>query len=142
MAIANLHETLLSYTMRKNEIQVEISNLQSIKNLAVYKQADRTSIKAQDEESVRAYFRELYDENPDYQELYVDYTQIPSFEEEMDKIAAQYSDEIAELTAWETQLDAQITTNSAELEEINAYTESIKSMLQSNIQDDFNYSSN
>ena len=79
---------------------------------------------------------------PDYQDLYIDYTQIPSFEEEMDKIAAQYSDEMAELTAWETQLDAQITTDSAELEEINAYIESNKSMLQSNIQDDFNYGGN
>ena len=44
-----------------------------------------------------------------------------------------------ELSTWETQLDAQITTASAELEEINAYTESMKSMLSSNIQEDFNY---
>ena len=47
-----------------------------------------------------------------------------------------------ELTAWETQVDAQITTDSAELEEVNAYMESLKSMLSSNIQEDFNYSLN
>ena len=142
MAIANLHETLLTYTMRKNALSVEISELQSQKSLAVYQQADSNAIKAQDEEEVRRYFKALYDDNDDYKGKYKDYTQIPDFEEEMDKIAAKYNDELAELTAWETALDAQITTDSAELEEVNAYMESIKSMLSSNIQDDFNYGLN
>ena len=140
MAIANLHETLLTYTLRKNALTVEITNLQSQKTLAVYSQADSRSIKAQDEEEVRNYFRALYDEDPEYQGKYKDYTQIPDFEAEMDKIAAKYNDELAELTAWETALDAQITTDSAELEEINAYMESMKSMLSSNIQGDLDYS--
>ena len=139
MAIANLHETLLTYTMRIAELNLEISQLQSEKNLAIYKQSDRAYCKAQDEEAVRNYFKALYDENPDYGEIYIDYTQIPDFEEEMDKIAAEYSDENAELTAWETALDEQITVDSAELEEVKAYKESIKSMLQSNIQEDFSY---
>ena len=142
MAIANLHETLLTYTMRKNALSVEISELQSQKTLAAYQQADHNSIKAQDEEEVRQFFRALYDENEDYQGKYKDYTEIPDFEEEMDKIAAKYNDQLAELTAWETALDAQITTDSAELEEVNAYMESIKSMLSSNIQGDFNYGLN
>lgn len=139
MAIANLHETLLSYTLRKNTLNVEISQLQSMKILAAYSQGDTRAIKAQDEEEVREYFRTLYDENSEYQGKYKDYTQIPDFEAEMDKIAAKYQDELEQLNAWETQLDAQITTNSAELEEVNAYIESIKSMLSSNIQEDFNY---
>ena len=142
MAIANLHETLLTYTLRKNALAIEISELQSQKTLAAYQQADANSIKAQDEEEIRQFFRALYDENEDYQGKYKDYTQIPDFEEEMDKIAAKYNDQLAELTAWETALDNQITTDSAEMEEINAYTESIKSMLSSNIQEDFNYGLN
>ena len=142
MAIANLHETLLTYTMRKNALAVEISELQSQKTLAAYQQADSNSIKAQDEEEIRQFYRALYDENEDYQGKYKNYTEIPDFEEEMDKIAAQYTDELAELTAWETALDSQITTDSAELEEINAYMESLKSMLSSNIQEDFNYGLN
>ena len=139
MAIANLHETLLSYTLRKNFLTVEITNLQSYKTLAAYSQADTSSIKAQDEEEVRKYFKALYDGDEEYKGKYKDYTQIPDFEAEMDKIAARYSDELADLTAWETALDAQITTDSAELEEINAYMESMKSMLSSNIQDDYEY---
>ena len=142
MAIANLHETLLSYTLRKNQLMVEITNLQSQKTLAAYSQADSKAIKAQDEEDVRRYFKALYEGDEDYQGRYKDYTEIPDFEEEMDRIAAKYNDELAELTAWETQLDAQITTDSAELEEINAYMESMKSMLSSNIQEDFNYGLN
>lgn len=142
MAIANLHETLLNYKLRRNAINLEISQLQSQKTLATYSQSDRQAIKAKDEEGVRQYFRALYEGDEDYQLQYKDYTEIPDFEEEMDKIAAKYTDELAELTAWETALDAQITTDSAELEEINAYMESLKSMLSSNIQEDFNYGLN
>ena len=113
MAIANLHETLLNYKLRRNAINLEISQLQSQKTLATYSQADRQAIKAKDEEGVRQYFKALYEGDDDYQLQYKDYTEIPDFEEEMDKIAAKYTDELAELTAWETALDAQITTDSA-----------------------------
>lgn len=142
MAIANLHETLLSYTLRKNQLNLEISQLQTQKNLALYSQADAMAIKAQDEQELRDFYKALYESDSDYQGKYVDYTQIPDFEAELDKIAAAYQEQLEQLNAWETQLDAQITTNSAELEEINAYMESTKSMLSSNIQEDFNYGLN
>lgn len=142
MAIANLHETLLSYTLRKNQLNLEISQLQTQKNLALYSQADAMAIKAQDEQELRDFYKALYESDSDYQGKYVDYTQIPDFEAELDKIAATYQEQLEQLNAWETQLDAQITTNSAELEEINAYMESTKSMLSSNIQEDFNYGLN
>ncbi len=142
MAIANLHETLLCYTLRKSQINLEISELQTQKTLAAYKQADTRSIKAQDEEEVRRFFKALYEEDEEYKGKYKDYTEIPDFEAEIDKITAKYQDQMDELNSWETQLDAQITTDSAELEEINAYMESLKSMLSSNIQEDFKYGSN
>ena len=142
MAIANLHESRNWLTLRKNYLAVEISNLQSRKTLAAYSQADQHSMRAQDEEEIRKFYRALYDEDEEYQGKYKDYTQIPDFEAEMDKIAARYNDELADLTAWETAIDAQITTDSAELEEINAYLESLKSMLSSNIQEDYNYGQN
>ena len=137
MAIANLHETLLTYTLRKEALQLEITELQSQKTLALFQQGDVSAIKAQDEEELRRYFKSLYEGDEDLQSKYTDYTCIPDFEEEIDKIAAKYQQQLEELNAWETQLDAQITTDSAELEEINAYTESLKSMLSSNIQEDF-----
>ena len=142
MAIANLHETLLSYTLRKNQLNLEISELQAQKTLAVYSQGDVRSIRAQDEQEIRDFYKALYEGDEEYKGKYKDYTQIPDFEAEMDKIAAIYQDQLDELTAWETQLDAQITTDSAELEEINAYKESMKSMLSSNIQEDFKFGLN
>ena len=142
MAIANLHETLLSYTLRKNQLNLEISEYQTQKTLAAYSQADVRSIRAQDEQEIRDFYKALYEGDEEYKGKYKDYTQIPDFEAEMDKIAAIYQDQLDELTAWETQIDAQITTNSAELEEINAYMESMKSMLSSNIQEDFKFGLN
>ena len=142
MAIANLHETLLSYTLRKNQLNLEISELQTQKTLAAYSQADVRSIRAQDEQEIRDFYKALYEGDEEYKGKYKDYTQIPDFEAEMDKIAAIYQDQLDELTAWETQIDAQITTNSAELEEVNAYMESMKSMLSSNIQEDFKFGLN
>ncbi len=142
MAIANLHETLISYKLRRNQLNLEITEYQSLKTLATYSQADAQSLKSSESHSVRDYFKSLYENDPELQAKYKDYTEIPDFEEEIDKITAQYQDKLDELTAWETALDAQITTASAELEEVNAYMESLKSMLTNNIQEDYNYGLN
>ena len=140
MATATLHETWLTYKYRRNELNTQISYLQGQKNLAVYSRADKQSLRAAEEQEVRNQWREYYENNCDCcKDNYKDYTEIPDFDEAMDKIAAKYNDEIAQLEAWESQIDVQITTDSAELEEVKAYMESIKSMLSSNIQDDYEY---
>lgn len=142
MAIANLHETIQAGIMRRNQLNLELTELQSRKTLAIYSQADIQSLLSSEKHSVRDYFKALYESDPELQELYKDYTEIPDFEEEIDKITAKFQDQLDEMTAWETALDAQITTNSAELEEVNAYLESYKSMLSSNISEDFNFGLN
>ena len=142
MAIANLHETLLSYKLRRNQLNLEITEYQTQKTLATYSQADLQSLKSSREHEVRDYFKGLYEDDAELQAEYLDYTQIPDFEEEIDKITAEFQDQLNEMTAWETAIDAQITTASAELEEVNAYMESMKTMLTTNIQEDFNYGLN
>ena len=142
MAIANLHETLLTYTLRKNALAAEIMEYQSQKTLALANQGDLQSLKFSRENEIKNYYKSLYNDDEELQENYIDYTEIPEFEEEMDKIAAEFQNQINELTAWETALDNQITTASAEQEEINAYIESLQTMLSSNIQEDFNYGLN
>ena len=142
MAIANLHETLLSYKLRRNQLNLEITEYKTQKTLATYSQADLQSLKSSREHEVRDYFKGLYEDDAELQAEYLDYTQIPDFEEEIDKITAEFQDQLNEMTAWETALDAQITTDSAELEEVNAYIESMKTMLTTNIQEDFNYGLN
>lgn len=140
MAIANLHETLLMYTARKNHLNDQITNFQSQKTLATMQQADENSLLATGKHDIRKAYKALYESDPDLQAQYKDYTEIPDFEDEIEKLEAQFQDQLEELTAWETELDAQITTTSTELQEIQAYQDSIKSMLQSNISEDFNYS--
>lgn len=142
MAIANLHETLESYRLRKNFLNLELSELAAQKTLAVRSQADVQSLLSARKHETRDYFKALYEGDEELHEKYLDYTKIPEFEEEIDRIVAEMQEKLDELTAWETNIDAQITTDSAELEEIKAYEESIKSMLQSNIQEDFNYGYN
>ena len=144
MAIANLHETLLAYTMRKNGLQVEIAEAQTRKALAVAQRADNNSLLSAGKAEIRNKYKAMYnaDEEAFEAQGYSDYTQIPDFEEEIDKITAQITDELNELAEWETQIDQQITTDSAELEEINAYMESMKNMLSSNIQEDFKFGLN
>ena len=139
MAIANLHETLLAYTMRKDALNLELSELASQKALAIRQQADDQSLLSAGQHEIRDYFKNLYETDPELHERYKYYTEIPEFEEAINKITAEFQAKLDELTIWETQIDAQITTDSAELEEINAYIESIKSMLSGNIQEDFNF---
>ena len=142
MAIANLHETLMSYKLRRNQLNLEITQLQTQKSLGTYSTADAQSLKNAQSREQRDYFKDLYANDKELQAKYKDYTEIPDFEDAIDKITANYQDELDSLTAWETAIDAQITTDSAELEEVNAYIESMKSMLTNNIQEDFNFGLN
>lgn len=140
MAGAVLLETILSNKLRQNQLTYEIGVLQSQKMLATFAQGDTRAIMAQEKDEVRRYFKALYAGDEEYKGKYSDYTEIPDFEEEMDKIAAKYQDQLDDLANWETQnIDNQITVKSAELEEIKAYNESFKSMLSTNIQNDYNF---
>ncbi|MBE7711896.1 MAG: hypothetical protein E7Z92_07150 [Cyanobacteria bacterium SIG31] len=142
MTVANLHETIQASILRRAELQLEISELQAQKTLATYSQADLQSLLSSEKHSVRDYFKALYEGDEELQAQYLDYTQIPDFEEQIDKITAEFQEQLEELTAWETAIDAQITTNDAELKEIDAYLDSYKQMLSSNIQEDFNFGLN
>lgn len=142
MAEAALQTTLVFYKLRRNALQLEISQLESQKAMGTLSQADRYSLKTRQENEVKAYFKDLYECDCDINSEYRDYTEIPDFKEAIAKITAQFEEEQNDLTAWETAIDSQITTDSAELEEINAYMESISNMLSSNIQDDYNYGLN
>lgn len=142
MAIVNLGETLKSYILRRNQLNLEISELQSKKSLATYSQADVQILQSAETRAIRRKYKEEFDADAALQEEYRDYTEMPDFEDEIDKLTAKYQDQLDELSAWEVNIDAQITTNSTELEEVKAYIDSNKSMLSSNIQEDFNFGLN
>ena len=142
MATATLHEILLNYKAQSNRLNYEIMQLQSQKALSSASMADLNSLKSSEERQTRDYFKNLFRTDEELQEKYTDYTEIPDLEEEIDKITAKFQSEIDELTAWETNIDTQITVADTKLKEIEAFTESYKGMLSSNIQEDFNYGLN
>ena len=86
MAIANLSETLATLKLRRNSLNLEITNLQSRKSDAAYAQADEQSLKCLQEKEQRSYFKSLYeadqkDGGAHKYDDYKDYTEIPDFEE-------------------------------------------------------------
>lgn len=144
MAIAGHEATLLSLTERCNELQNRMMQLQGQKSLMLFSQQDQASLKLSEISEARRYYKDLFDsDNEYYKDLgYVSYTEIPDFNEQIDIITAKYQDKIEELAAWETQIDAELTTVSAEYTEAKAYKTSFEQMLTTNIQNDFNYGLN
>ena len=144
MAISGHNATLLSLTQRCNELQERMMQLQSQKSLMLFSQQDQGSLKLSEMSEARRYYKDLFESNNEYyKDLgYVSYTEIPDFEEQVDIITAKYQDKIEELAAWENQIDAELTTSSAEYNEAKTYKESFKQMLTTNIQNDFNYGLN
>ena len=139
MAIANLHETILSAKLRKNALNLEITQLQDQKRLGVYSQGDLGTILAHGKTKAREFFKDLYANDAELQERYRSYDEIPDFEDEIDRITAEYQEQFDELAAWETQIDTQLTTDSAELTEVQAYIDSYQTMLNTNISKDFSF---
>ena len=139
MAIANLHEIIQASIVRRAQLQLDISLLQNQKSAAMFEQGEVQSLMASEKSAIRDKFRKLFDETPELQEQYLDYTEMPEFEAELDKVLAKYNEQLEELAAWETLLSNQITVKDTELQELNAYIDSYKEMLKSNIKDDFDF---
>lgn len=138
MAIANLNETIIAYKLRRNALNLEITDLHSQKRLALNEQLDFTQLTQARKADLKNTWKKEFEAGKDttYADL-VDYTQIKEYEDAVDKIEAEFEMFQAELTAWETDLDAQITVADTELKETEAYLESYESMLSNNISNDF-----
>lgn len=139
MAIANLSEIIQSSILRRNQLQFEISELSTQKQLLALSQGDTNSALSSAKAALREQFKEMFDTDSDLRCEYTDYTEIPEFQAELDKLTARFQEELEQLAAQETAIDAQMTTNSAELTEINAYLQQYKQYMTSNIQEDFNF---
>ena len=140
MAEAALNETLLSYVHRKNQINTQITQYQNSKTLASAETADLAEWKTAKYSALRTSCRNIFSVSyMDSTYSYVDYTEIPEYTEEVEYIDCFYEAEVADMTAWERQIENHITTWSTELNEINAFMDSFKTMLSDNIKNDFNY---
>lgn len=139
MAEAVLNETLLSYVHRRNQINTQIVQYQNRKTLAASGTADLSDWKTAKYQNLRAEFKNIWSISYKDNNSYVSYSEIPEYKDEVTYVDCYYEGEMEEMTAWETSLDNQITALSTELQEINAFMESYKTMLSSNIKNDYNY---
>lgn len=141
MAEATLNETLLSYVARRNQINLQITQFQNSKTTVSAETADLADWKNARYSALRTECKNIFSLSyKDSTYKYVDYTEIPEYTEEITYVDCYYDAQIEDLTTWEGTIDNQITTLSVELQEINSYMDSFKSMLSENIKNDFNYS--
>ncbi len=144
MAVASLNEIIQSYIMRRNSINLDLTNYSTQKTLATAQTADLAGWKNARYNAIRSEYKNIfstsYKDNESY--TYVDYSELPEYQDEISYVDSYYEAKTEDLTAWETQLDNQITTINTELAEINSYLESFKQMLSSNIKTDYNYGLN
>ena len=148
---ATLKETIESYIWRRNELNYQLTNYQTQKSLASYAQKDYVDLQNTEKRSLRDKYKDIWDSEAlaysnetgkDYKSVYVDYTELPEYEEEIDILTAKYEEYLSELTAWQTELENQIASASTELQEVNAYIDSFKSMQSSTIQEEYDFGLN
>ena len=144
MAIASLNELIQSYIKRRNTINLDLSNYSNQKTLSTARTSDLAAWKNSRYTAIRAEYKNIfsttYKDDPNH--TYVDYSELPEYKDEIDYVDSYYEAKMEDLTAWETQLDNQITTINTELSEINSYIDSFKNMLSNNIKVDYNYGTN
>ena len=144
MAVASLNELIQSYIKRRNTINLDLSNYSNQKTLSTARTSDLAAWKNSRYTAIRAEYKNIfsttYKDDPNH--TYVDYSELPEYKDEIDYVDSYYEAKMEDLTAWETQLDNQITTINTELSEINSYIDSFKNMLSNNIKVDYNYGTN
>ena len=140
MAISSLNELIQSYIMRRNKINLDLTNYSSQKTLATSETSELANWKNDRYNVLRTQYKKVFSESyKDSSYSYVDYTQIQDYKDEVSYVDSYYDAKTEDLTNWETQLDNEITTMNTELSEISSYIDSFKQMLSSNIKVDYNY---
>lgn len=125
MSIANYQEKLLFFTSQKSRLGLQLSNIQM-------QQLSATRKSAEAQQAYNAQWQDLYyDENfgfgtDEYNELLV-------------QLQNDHEFEMASLTAWESQLEAQKETLETQLNEVTNYENTWQKLLQQNIKVEFSY---
>ncbi|MBP3820186.1 hypothetical protein J6G99_00910 [bacterium] len=122
MSVANLQEKLLFFTSQKSRIGLQLSNIQ-MSQLS----ATRDSATKQQEY------------NAQLQELYFNCYGTDEYSQQLLELQNDHEFEMASLTAWESELEAQKEQFETQLNEITNYEASWQKLLQQNIKSEFTY---
>ena len=125
MSIANLHEKMLFFTKQKSLISNKLSNIQMQQLTATRKSAE--SQMAYNEQLQELYYNEEYGYGTD------------AYAEMLLELQSEHEFELAALTAWESDLEAQKEQYETQLNEVTAYETSWQKLLQNNIKVEFSY---
>ena len=125
MSIANLQEKLLFFTRQKSRINNQLSNIQMQQLAATRKSA--TSQMAYNEKLQNLYY------DPEIGYGTDEYTEV------LLVLQNDHEFEMASLTAWESQLEAQKECFETQLNEITNYETSWQKLLANNIKVEFTY---
>jgi hypothetical protein len=125
MAISNLHEKLLFFTMQKSKYSSKLSDIQ-MKQLG----ASQAAIQKQQEynQKLSALY---YDEEFGYG--------TDEYAEMLLELQNEHEFELASLNSWESQLDLEKETVETQLNEVTQYEASWQKLLQQNIKVEFSY---
>ena len=125
MAISNLHEKLLFFTMQKSKYSSKLSDIQ-MKQLS----ASQAAIQKQQEynQKLSALY---YDEEFGYG--------TDEYAEMLLELQNEHEFELASLNSWESQLDLEKETVETQLNEVTQYEASWQKLLQQNIKVEFSY---
>ena len=125
MSIANLTEKMLFFTTQKSRLNTELSNIQMQQMSATRKAG--TSQMAYNQSLQELYY------DPDIGYGTEEYTEI------LVQLQSDHEFEMASLTAWESQLEAQKEATETQLNEITNYENSWQKLLANNIKVEFSY---
>ena len=125
MSIANLQEKLLFFTQQKSRLNMQLSNIQ-MQQLSATKKSTTSQM---------AYNQKL-------QDLYYDPEIGYGTEDYADVLVVLQNDhefEMASLTAWESELEAQKETLETQINAVQNYENSWQKLLANNIKVEFRY---
>lgn len=125
MAISNIHETLLMYTKQKSQINAKLSEVM----------LNMVSATRRNAEIQREYNSKLQDAyyDPDYGYGTDEYMII------IENFENEHEYELANLNAWESELEIEKNNLETRLNELTSYESSWQKLLQTNIKNDFSY---
>lgn len=125
MSISNLQEKLLFYTQQKSRISSKLSDIQM-------KQLSATRQNATEQQEYNEKLRALY-----YDEDYGYGTD--EYSEILLQLQNDHEFELANINAWESELEVQKENLETQLNEISGYESAWQKLLLSNIKNDFLY---
>ncbi len=125
MAVSNLHERLLFFTQQKSIINTKLSNIQM-------QQLSASKSVASKQQEYNNKISELY-YDPDYGYGTDEYSEM------LLQLQNDHEFELANINAWESELEVQKESLETQLNEINGYESAWQKLLLSNIKNEFMY---